>query len=433
MTESKPDLTTTSGKLEDLRLRLAETEAPVGTEAVDAVHEAGRSTARERVLALLDHDSFVETDALARHRSSARDRPVTDGVVAGYGLIDGRRVCVYSQDETVFDGQLGEVYAEKILKVYDLATKTGVPIVGILAGAGPRAGEGVVTLSRFAEIFHAASEASGLIPQIALVAGDVTDLHSVAPQFADLIVGDIPGAHLPGGLAQVRELFAYLPFNNRAEAPRTPSAPVDADDTLDTLIPDSPSEPYDVREVVAKLVDDAVFLEVQQNVAANVVTGFARVEGRAVGVVANQPAELDADAATKAAGFIRMCDAFNLQIVQLVDAPGYSGSPRAAAQLVYANSEAVVGKVTVILRKAVGAAYVLMGAKGTGADLVYAWPTAEIAVTGDSGDPYSAAEQGLVDAVIEPARTRGQLVDALRLLDRKVVAARPKKHGNIPL
>ncbi len=522
MTASSPDLTTTAGKLADLRGRLAETEAPVGTDVVEATHAAGDLTARERIVHLLDEGSFVETDALARHRATDfgldANRPVTDGVVTGFGTIGGRKVCVFSQDASVFGGRLGEVHGEKIIKIYDLATKTGVPIIGIHEGAGARVSEGVVTLAMYSKIFAAATHASGLIPQVAVVVGENAGLHAMAPVFADLVVmvDDKSSLHLAtrdvveqvtgeqvtadslGGakvhattsgtahatapsdaeaLTLTRELLAYLPVNNRAEAPRTEvelmtGAVADnvtaTDEELDSLIPDSPAETYDPRDVIARVVDNGDFLELQGDYAANIITGFARVEGRAVGVVANQPAELagclDALACEKAARFIRTCDAFNIPIVEFVDTPGFlpateqehGGVLRRGAKLAYAYAEAGVGKITVITRRAIGPAYVVMGSKDMGADLVYAWPTAEIAVTeapaaaraihGEKAtaeleaeyaekylNPYLAAERGLVDAVIPPSHTRGQLVEGLRLLDRKVVVAPAKKHGNIPL
>ncbi|MDO5670147.1 MAG: acyl-CoA carboxylase subunit beta [Corynebacterium sp.] len=512
MTSTSPDLTTTAGRLADLRARLAEAEAPVGTDAVEATHASGRATARERVLALLDAASFVETDALARHRSTQfgmeAQRPLTDGVVTGYGTINGRKVCVFSQDSTVFDGALGEVYGEKIVKIYDLAIKTGVPIIGIHEGAGARVAEGIVTLSMYSKILARTTTASGLIPQISVVAGHTAGLHGLAPVFADVIimvedaalhlaaadvVEKVTGqaaspeslgsasihattsgtAHLAAStdleaLTLVKDVVGHLPANNRAEAPRleteTSLELSDSDRELDSFIPDADAHVYDVRDVVRRVVDNGEFLELQAHYAANIVTAFARVEGRAVGIVANQPSELagclDAAAAEKAARFIRTCDAFNLPIIEFVDSPGFlpsqdeehAGVLRRGAKLAYAYAEAGVGKITVIVRKAIGPSYVLMGSKDLGADLVFAWPTAEIAVTEAPAavaaldgkideqaytnnyiNPYLAAERSLVDAVIEPSTTRPQLIEGLRLLDRKVIQTPPKKHGNIPL
>lgn len=519
MSDAQPDLTTTSGKLADLRARLAEAQNPYGEETTAAVHESGRTTARERILALLDPNSFVETDALAKHRVEDfgldRDRPLTDGVVTGYGTVEGRRVCVYSQDDQIFEGALGEVYGEKILKIYDLATKTGVPIVSINAARGTRVAEGLAGLTMYAKIFQAASLASGVIPQVAVIAGANVGISALAPNFADLVVqvdgatshvadadvvaqvtgervteADLGGAHVHEqstgqahltartdveALETVRDLLGFLPVNNLAEAPR-PGDPItgpvadtitDAERALDLFMPDSDAQPYDVIDVITPLIDGGDLRQLHANYAANVVTGLARVEGRAVGVVANQPSVLagclDAAAASKAARFIRMCDAFNLPVISLVDCPGVvpsqeqelAGISRAAAQLTFAYAEATVGKLTVITRKALGPAYVAMGAKDTGTDLVYAWPTAQVAVAdaptaaralygadadqkadewaADHLTPYRAAETGLVDAVIEPSTTRAQLIEGLRLLDRKVITRRPRKHDNIPL
>lgn len=460
MTQAKPDLKTTVGKLQDLRDRLAEAAQPMGAEAVEATHAAGRLTARETLLALLDEGTFVETDALARHRATdfkmERTRPVTDGVVTGYGLVQGRRVVAYAVDETVFDAALGEVYAEKILKLYDLATKNGVPVVAFLAGAGPRLKEGVVTLAMFARLIDAAAEASGLIPQISVINGETAGLHAVLANLADLVIASDAGAHViaePADFpATARAVLGYLPLNNRAEAPRTETPDKPAGVDLNAIIPDEGD--YDVRALLGELIDDSL-LEVRPRAGVGVITGFARIGGRAVGVVATDPAAaLDAEAATKAARFIRTADSFNLPILQVVDTDGFRADDqetvRAAAQLAFANTEASVGKLTLITRRAYGSGYVLFGAKDTGADLVWAWPTAEVAVDGaetvaaaldadaeayaaEHLNPYRAAERGLVDAVIEPANTRTFIIDGLGLTERKVVARRPRKHGNIAL
>ncbi|GAB2500506.1 putative propionyl-CoA carboxylase beta chain 5 [Corynebacterium atrinae] len=514
MTTTSPDLTTTAGRLADLRARLAEAEAPVGTDAVEATHAAGNQTARERLISLLDDDSFVETDALARHRSAEfgldGERPLTDGVVTGYGTIQGRKVCVFSQDATVFEGTLGEVYGEKIIKIYDLAIKTGVPIIGIHEGVGARIAEGIVTLSMYSKIIARSTTASGLIPQIAIVTGHTEGVHALAPVFADILVmvDGQASLHLVAadvvekvtgtaatadslGSAQVhaatsgtahatadsdaaaielvQEIVGFLPANNRAEAPRAEAPEAqegsegsEADIDLDTIVPDSNAQTYDVSDVIRRVVDNGTFFELQPQYATNIVTGFARVEGRTVGIVANQPSELagclDSTSAEKAARFIRTCDSFNIPLIEFVDSPGFvpsegeehGGVLRRGAKLAYAYAEASVGKITVITRRAIGASYVLMGSKDLGADLVFAWPTAQIAVAEaaaavdklsvDEADyaekyltPYLAAERSLVDAVIEPSTTRARLVDGLRLLDRKVLMTPPKKHGNIPL
>ncbi|MFB7878184.1 acyl-CoA carboxylase subunit beta [Nocardia sp. NPDC056064] len=531
-----PDIHTTAGKLADLRNRLEEAQHPMGEAAVDKVHAKGKMTARERILALLDEGSFVELDALAKHRSVnfglENNRPLGDGVVTGYGTIDGRDVCIFSQDVTVFGGSLGEVYGEKIVKVMDLALKTGRPLVGINEGAGARIQEGVVSLGLYGEIFHRNVQASGVIPQISLIMGPAAGGHVYSPALTDFVVmvdqtsqmfvtgpdvirtvtgeevtmEDLGGAHThmtKSGVAHyvasgeqdaldyVKDLLGYLPSNNRAEAPRhEPSDPItgaieesltDEDLELDTIIPDSPNQPYDMHEVIRRLLDDDEFLEVQAERAMNIICGFGRVDGRSVGIVANQPTQfagcLDIDASEKAARFVRTCDAFNVPIITLVDVPGflpgtgqeYNGIIRRGAKLLYAYGEATVGKITIITRKAYGGAYDVMGSKHMGADVNLAWPTAQIAVMGASGavgfvyrkqlkeaaangadvdalrlelqneyedtlvNPYVAAERGYVDAVIPPSHTRGQIVSALRLLERKMVSLPPKKHGNIPL
>jgi propionyl-CoA carboxylase beta chain len=531
-----PDIHTTAGKLADLRNRLEEAQHPTGEAAVDKVHAKGKMTARERILALLDEGSFVELDALARHRSVnfglENNRPLGDGVVTGYGTIDGRDICIFSQDVTVFGGSLGEVYGEKIVKVMDLALKTGRPLVGINEGAGARIQEGVVSLGLYGEIFHRNIQASGVIPQISLIMGPAAGGHVYSPARTDFVVmvdgtsqmfvtgpdviktvtgedvtmEDLGGAHThmtKSGVAHyvasgeqdaldyVKELLSYLPSNNRADAPRlAPTDPIDGaiedsltdeDLELDTIIPDSPNQPYDMHEVIRRLLDDDEFLEVQAERAMNIICGFGRVDGRSVGIVANQPTQfagcLDIDASEKAARFVRTCDAFNIPIITLVDVPGflpgtgqeYNGIIRRGAKLLYAYGEATVGKITIITRKAYGGAYDVMGSKHMGADVNLAWPTAQIAVMGASGavgfvyrkqlqeaaksghdvdalrlelqneyedtlvNPYIAAERGYVDAVIPPSHTRGQIVSALRLLERKMVTLPPKKHGNIPL
>jgi propionyl-CoA carboxylase beta chain len=529
------DIHTTAGKLADLRKRAEETLHPVGEAAVEKVHAKGKLTARERILALLDEDSFVELDALARHRSTnfgmQDKRPLGDGVVTGYGTIDGREVCIFSQDATVFGGSLGEVYGEKIVKVQELAIKTGRPLIGINDGAGARIQEGVVSLGLYSRIFRNNILASGVIPQISLIMGAAAGGHVYSPALTDFVVmvdqtsqmfitgpdviktvtgedvtmEELGGAHThmaKSGTAHyvasgeqdafdyVRELLSYLPANNHSDPPRYPApAPTggiednltDEDLELDTLIPDSPNQPYDMHEVVTRILDDDEFLEVQAGYATNIIVGFGRIEGRPVGIVANQPTQfagcLDINASEKAARFVRTCDCFNIPIVMLVDVPGflpgtdqeYNGIIRRGAKLLYAYGEATVAKITVITRKAYGGAYCVMGSKDMGADVNVAWPTAQIAVMGASGavgfvyrqqlteaakkgedvdalrlelqqdyedtlvNPYIAAERGYVDAVIPPSHTRGYVATALRLLERKVVQIPPKKHGNIPL
>lgn len=456
--DAKPDLKTTAGRIADLHNRTA---------------EAPDSAARHRVESLLDEGSFVEIDALARHRSTdfgrEHDRPVTDGVVTGYGTVAGRKVCVFSQDITVFDGTLGEVFGEKLTKVYDLAIKTGTPIVGMYESAGPRVQEGIVTLAMYAQVMARITEASGLIPQVSVIFGETRDMAQFPPAMADIVIGGA-GAHLPAesdddAVAATRSVLGYLPQNNRAEVPRT-NAEIshgsiadritDSDRELNDIVPDDAH--YDMREVVEKTVDADSFLELTAADSPNMLTGFARIEGRCVGLVANQPlssnGEIDDAGAEKAARFIRVCDAFNIPIIEFVDSAGVTASARRASKLAFAFAEATVGKVTVITRRAVGPAYVFMGAKDLGADLAYAWPTATIAVADNPAaeiycddataeqeeelahqflHPYAAAERGLIDAVIEPAATRGYLIESLRLVERKIHTPQPKKHGNIAL
>ena len=452
--DAKPDLKTTAGRIADLENRLS---------------EVPDSAARHRVESLLDDDSFVEIDALARHRSTdfgrEHDRPATDGVVTGYGTIAGRKVCVFSQDITVFDGTLGEVFGEKLTKVYDLATKTGTPIIGFYESAGPRVQEGIVTLAMYAQLMAQMTQASGLVPQVSVVVGETRDMAQFPPAMADVVIGD-GGQLVPDSeehaIQLAQQVIGYLPLNNRAEAPRSEAEishgsiedrVTDTDHELDSIAPDDGST-YDMRQVIDTVVDTGSFFELSPTVSS-VLTGFARVEGRAVGIVANLPgADLDGDGAEKAAQFIRLCDAFNTPIIELVDSAKVSASARRASKLAFAFAEATVGKVTVITRNAIGPSYVLMGAKDLGADLAYAWPTATIAVTESPAQaiygeeataeqeeklaqqflhPYAAAERGLVDAVIEPATTRGYLIESLRLVERKIHTPAPKKHGNIAL
>ncbi|MCG7255088.1 acyl-CoA carboxylase subunit beta [Corynebacterium hadale] len=501
---AKPDLKTTAGRIQDLRNRLDEARTPVADRA-EAPTE-GAMTARARVEALLDDGSFVETDALARHRVEAykmdRTKPATDGVITGYGLIDGRRVCIFSQDPDIFDGAIGEVYAEKMLKLFDLATKTGVPVIGIYDSVGPRWQEGIVTAHMQAKLLRAATHASGLVPQIALVAGEVATLAATTVPLADVtVMVDGASLHLPdtdivsqvsgtattanalggaavhaattglahvtaadmaGALDAVQRIVGYLPLNNQAASPLGEDAEhAAAEVDLDTIIPDDDAQPYEVTDIIAA-VTDGDFFELGADFAGNVLTGFAHVHGRAVGVVATQPSVLagclTAAGARKAARFIRTCDAFNLPIVQFVDSPGFvpsveeerAGASAAAAALAFAFAEAQVGTITVITRKALGTSYAVLGSKGLGADLVFAWPTAQIALADaptaaghlnvdaeayaeENLNPYVATERGLVDAVIPPSATRHHVLEGLRLLERKVSYPAQKKHGNIPL
>jgi propionyl-CoA carboxylase beta chain len=521
-----PDLHTTAGKIADLERRRHEAVHAGSEQAVAKQHAKGKLTARERVEQLLDPGSFTEFDELARHRATdfgiAANRPYGDGVVTGHGTVDGRPVCVFSQDFTVFGGSLGEVYGEKIVKVMDHALKTGCPIVGINDGGGARIQEGVVALGLFAEIFYRNVVASGVIPQLSLIMGPcaggavyspaITDftlmvegtshMFITGPDVIKTVTGEevsfeeLGGAHAHGvksGVAHyqakdeqdcldfARDLLSYLPSNNLDDGPRPQSAAklevTREDEELDTLIPDSPNRPYDMHEVITRVLDDGEFLEIHAGFAPNILVGFGRIEGASVGVVANQPMHfagcLDIDASEKAARFVRTCDAFSIPILTFVDVPGFlpgisqewNGIIRRGAKLIYAYAEATVPKVTVITRKAYGGAYDVMGSKHLGGDVNLAWPTAQIAVMGAQGavnilyrrelagaadpdelraqrvteyedtlaNPYIAAERGYLDAVIRPAETRPEVTRALRALRTKRQSMPPKKHGNIPL
>jgi propionyl-CoA carboxylase beta chain len=523
------DIHTTAGKIADLDRRLEEAVHAGSERAIEKQHAKGKKTARERIEELLDDGSFVELDELARHRSTAfgmqKNRPYGDGVVTGYGTIDGRQVCVFAQDFTVFGGSLGQVFGEKIVKVMDLAMKTGCPVIGINDSGGARIQEGVVSLGLYGEIFRRNVHASGVVPQISLIMGPcaggavyspaVTDFTVMVDQTShmfitgpdviktvtgeDVSMEDLGGArshntksgnaHYMGAdesdaIDYVKALLSYLPQNNLDEPPAFPEEAdleiSDVDRALDALIPDSPNQPYDMHTVIESVLDDEEFLEVQAMFAPNMVVGFGRVEGRPVGVVANQPMQfagtLDIDASEKAARFVRTCDAFNVPVLTFVDVPGFlpgtdqewNGIIRRGAKLIYAYAEATVPLITVITRKAYGGAYDVMGSKHLGADVNLAWPTAQIAVMGAQGavnilyrkeiaeaaeagneearraeliqeyedhlaNPYLAAERGYVDAVIQPHETRIEVVRALRLLRSKRETLPPKKHGNIPL
>ena len=532
---SLPDINTTAGKLADLKARRAEATYPMGRRAVDKVHQADRLTARERLDFLLDEGSFIETDQLARHRTHAfgmgAKRPATDGIVTGWGTIDGREVCVFSQDGTVFGGALGEVYGEKMVKIMELAVQTGRPLIGLYEGAGARIQDGAVSLDLIAQTFYHNINASGVVPQISVIMGACAGGNAYSPALTDFVVmvdktskmfvtgpdviktvtsedisqEDLGGASIhmetagnshftaesdEEALEWVQDLVSFLPSNNRSYAPLTEfereegaiTDSLTADDLrLDEIIPDSPTVPYDVRDVIECITDDGEYLEIQEDRSPNVVIAFGRVEGQPVVFVANQPLHfagcLDIDASEKAARFIRTCDAFNIPIVMLVDVPGFlpgsgqehNGILRRGAKLLYAYGEATVPKITVTMRKAYGGAYCVMGSKGLGADLNLAWPTAQIAVMGAAGavnflhrreiadaqnkghdveelvksfereyedymlTPYLAAERGLIDAVILPNETRGQIARNLRLLRDKNVHRPARKHGNIPL
>ncbi len=444
------DLHTTAGKLADLERRREQAMHAGSEQAVEKQHSRGKLTARERVERLLDPGSFVEFDEFARHRATdfgiEANRPYGDGVITGHGTIDGRQVCVFSQDFTVFGGSLGEVYGTKIVKVMDHALKVGCPIIGINDGGGARIQEGVVALGLFAEIFYRNTIASGVVPQISLIMGPaaggavyspaITDftlmvdgtshMFITGPDVIKTVTGEevtfeeLGGAHahaVKSGVAHyqardeddcfdfARELLSYLPSNNLEEPPvvDAPADPVAAEEItpadleLDALIPDSPNQPYDMHTVIASVLDDEEFLEVHAGFASNIIVGFGRVAGASVGVVANQPMHfagaLDINASDKAARFVRTCDAFSVPVVTFVDVPGFlpgtdqewNGIIRHGAKLIYAYSEATVPKVTVITRKAYGGAYDVMGSKHLGGDINLAWPTAQIAVMGAQG------------------------------------------------
>ena len=519
------DLHTTAGKLEDLQRRNEAAKHAGSSAAVDKRHAAGKQTARERIEAFLDPDSFTETDALARHRARdfgiEKNRPFGDGVITGFGTVDGRPVCIFSQDATVFGGALGEVYGEKIVKIMDLALKTGCPVIGINEGSGARIQEGIMGLALYGDIFYRNVMASGVVPQISLILGNCAGGHVYSPALTDftlmvdqasamMITGpdviktvtgeDVTIEELGGArthnsksgvahfmsedeeaaLELTKTLLSFLPSNNLSTPPVYDGVDAVSEDLpveLDTLIPDSNNAPYDMHRVIEAVVDDADFLEVQALWAQSIVTGFARIEGRSVGIVGNNPMQfagtLDIDASEKAARFVRTCDAFNIPVLTFCDVPGFlpgvgqehAGIIRHGAKLLYAYSEATVPKVTVITRKAYGGAYVVMGSKHLGADVNLAWPTAQVAVVGAQGavniirrkeiaaaddpeatrarfiqeyedtlaTPYIAAERGFVDAVIEPRETRREVAKALRLLQNKRQSLPPKKHGNIPL
>jgi acetyl-CoA carboxylase carboxyltransferase component len=515
---------TVEDRIEELRKRKAALLDDHRKDAVRKQHEKGKLTARERLELLLDRGSFVETDPFAVHRAHDfgmdRNRPAGDGVVTGYGSVDGRRVFVASQDFSVFGGSLGEVHAEKICKVQDLAMSTGAPFIQINDSGGARIQEGAASLAGYGYIFERNVRASGVIPQISVIMGPcaggavyspaITDftfmvretshMFITGPEVIKAVTGEEVTFEELGGamthasrsgvasfvnqdeeecLAMVRHLLSYLPSNNLEDPPSyaVVDDPERHDDGLTHLIPDSAKEPYDMHEVIRRIVDDGDFFEVFPFWAMNIVTGFARLDGRSVGVIANQPkvlaGTLDIDSSEKASRFVRFCDAFNIPILTFVDVPGflpgtqqeYGGIIRHGAKLLYAYAEATVPRMTVITRKAYGGAYLVMNSKHLRSDVSFAWPTAEIAVMGPDGavnvvfrkeiekaedpstrrreliaeyqrkfaNPYVAAEHGFVDDVIEPAETRPRLIKSLRVLASKRESVPARKHGNIPL
>ena len=506
--------------LEELERRRAEARIGGGQARIDAQHKRGKLTARERIDLLMDEGSFEEFDMYVEHRCADFGMEKTkipgDGVVTGWGTINGRIVYVFAKDFTVFGGSLSEAHARKITKIQDMALQNRAPIIGLFDAGGARIQEGVAALGGYGEVFLRNVLASGVIPQISVIMGpcaggdvyspamtdfifmvkDTSYMFVTGPDVVKTVTNETVTAEELGGarvhttrssiadrayendveaLLQMRRLLDFLPSNNRSGVPQLPTkdAPDRAEASLDTLIPDNPNKPYDIKELILKVVDEGDFLEIQEAFAKNIVTGFARMEGHSVGVVANQPmvlaGVLDADASRKAARFVRFCDCFEIPILTVVDVPGflpgtaqeYGGLIKHGAKLLFAFSEATVPKITVITRKAYGGAYDVMSSKHIRGDVNYAWPTAEIAVMGPKGaveilyrselgdakktaarikeyekrfaNPFIAAERGYIDEVIQPRNTRRRLCRALNMLRHKTVENPWKKHDNIPL
>jgi propionyl-CoA carboxylase beta chain len=513
-------------RMEELRKLSAEAEAGGGAERREREHKSGKLTARERVHLLLDEGTFEELDKFVRHScvdfGMEEQRPPGDGLVTGFGRIDGRLVYVFAQDFTVFGGSLSEANAKKICKIMDLAMGAGAPLVGLNDSGGARIQEGVASLAGYADIFLRNTLASGVIPQISAIMGPCAGGAVYSPAITDFIFmtretsymfvtgpdviktvthEEVTKQELGGALthneksgvahfiarddadclAMLRELMSFLPSNNLEDAPRraTSDTPDRREESLNTLVPDNPQQPYDIKDVIHALVDDGYFFEVHEHFAKNIVVGFARLDGRPAGFIANQPSflagVLDISASVKGARFVRFCDAFNIPLITLEDVPGFlpgtqqefGGIIRHGAKLLFAYAEATVPKITVITRKAYGGAYCVMSSKHLRTDANFAWPTAEIAVMGPEGavnivykrelekapessrealrqekiaefrdrfaNPFVAAERGYIDAVIEPADTRRHLITALRALENKRDTNPRKKHGNIPL
>jgi acetyl-CoA carboxylase carboxyltransferase component len=511
-------------RIESLRAKREQGQAGGGTERIKRQHDSGRNTARERLNILLDPGSFRELDAFVTHRNNDfgmdKNRHPGDSVVTGWGTIDGRLVYVFSQDFTVVGGTVSEAHAAKICKIMEMAMRTGAPVIGLNDSGGARIQEGVVSLGGYADIFLRNTLASGVIPQISVIMGPCAGGSVYSPALTDFtfmvngtsymfITGpdvvkavthedvtfeELGGAtihatksgacHVVGEnetetLMLVRELFSYIPQNNMEDAPYVPTNddPLRADPELDSIVPDNPNKPYDIKEIIRRVVDDGRFFEIHEQYAPNIVVGFGRLGGHTVGVVANQPmvlaGVLDIKASEKAARFVRFCDAFNIPLVTFVDVPGYlpgtdqeyNGIIVSGAKLLYAYCEATVPKLTVTTRKAYGGAYCVMSSKHIRSDLNLAWPTAEIAVMGPEGaveiifrreikeaddpvarkaelaaeyrekfaNPYVAAERGYIDDVIEPRDTRARLINALQVFQNKRDENPPRKHGNIPL
>ncbi|MGR3554697.1 acyl-CoA carboxylase subunit beta [Paracoccus sp. (in: a-proteobacteria)] len=506
--------------LQELERRRSEARLGGGQRRIDAQHKRGKLTARERIELLVDEGSFEEFDMFVAHRSTdfgmQDDRPYGDGVVTGWDTINGRMVYVFSQDFTVFGGSLSETHARKICKIMDMAMQNGAPVIGLNDSGGARIQEGVASLAGYADVFQRNIMASGVIPQISVIMGpcaggavyspamtdfifmvkDTSYMFVTGPDVVKTVTNEVVTAEQLGGasthtrkssvadgafeddveaLSEIRRLFDFLPLNNRDKAPVRPfyDDPDRIEDSLDTLVPDNPNQPYDMKELIVKIADEGDFYEIQKDFAGNIITGFVRIEGRTIGVVANQPMVLagclDIDSSRKAARFVRFCDAFEIPILTFVDVPGflpgtgqeYGGVIKHGAKLLFAYGEATVPKVTVITRKAYGGAYDVMASKHLRGDFNYAWPTAEIAVMGAKGaveilyrselgdadkiaartrdyedrfaNPFVAAEKGFVDDVIQPRSTRRRVARAFASLRGKNLSNPWKKHDNIPL
>ncbi|MFN0114108.1 MAG: acyl-CoA carboxylase subunit beta [Paracoccaceae bacterium] len=506
--------------LAELEVRRAAARLGGGQKRIDAQHAKGKLTARERIELLLDEGSFEEFDMFVAHRATdfgmAADRPAGDGVVTGWGTVNGRVVYVFSQDFTVMGGSVSETHGQKICKIMDLAVQNGAPVIGINDSGGARIQEGVASLAAYGEVFQRNVRASGVVPQISLIMGpcaggavyspamtdfifmvkDTSYMFVTGPDVVKTVTNEVVSAEDLGGaathtkkssvadgafendveaLSEVRRLIDFLPANNRDRVPVRPffDDPARIEPSLDTLVPDNPNQPYDMKELIGKIADEGDFFEIQKDFAGNIVTGFIRLEGSTVGVVANQPMVLagclDIDASRKAARFVRFCDAFEVPILTLVDVPGFlpgvaqelGGIIKHGAKLLYAYAEATVPKVTVLTRKTYGGAYVVMASKHLRADFNYAWPTAEVAVMGAKGaveilyrselddrekiaarvkeyedrfaNPFVAAERGFIDEVIMPHSTRRRVARAFASLRGKRQALPWKKHDNIPL
>lgn len=509
--------------LQTLAKKQAEAQLGGGQKRIDSQHAKGKLTARERIHFLLDEGSFEEIGALVTHRSTQfgmeSEKYLGDGVVTGYGTVNGRLIYVFSQDFTVFGGSLSETHAEKIVKLMELSMKNGAPLIGLNDSGGARIQEGVMSLAGYADIFYRNVQASGVVPQISAIMGPCAGGAVYSPAMTDFILmventsymfvtgpnvvktvthEEVTSEELGGAsthsaksgvthfscaneiacINTIKQLLSYMPQNCEETAPLVAYSPGnEVREVLNTIIPDNPNQPYDMREVIEGTVDSDTFVEVHKNYAENILVGFARIAGRSIGIVANQPSHLagvlDINSSKKAARFVRFCDAFNIPLLTFVDVPGFlpgtdqewNGIISNGAKLLYAFSEATVPKVTVITRKAYGGAYDVMSSKHIGTDLNYAWPAAEIAVMGPKGateiifkreisaaadpeaklqqkvdeyseafaNPYKAAARGFIDEVIRPDQTREKLIKAFAMLENKVENMPRKKHGNIPL